>query len=117
MSQTRRFIQPYKIINSTSMAASFNTASIDISNIDDIAIVYEWSGVGLSPIGVIYVEVRNGDECPWSTLDVQPIASIASDSGDDNIMITNVSFQQLRLLYTRTSGSGTLNAWLTGKGR
>jgi hypothetical protein len=97
------------------MAADITTAAVDISNVDDISIVYDWS-LGSSPVGSIIVEVRNG-ESPWSTLDIAPPAAISLNTGNNNIQITNVSFKELRLIYSRTGGSGTLNAWLTGKGR
>jgi hypothetical protein len=115
MSQTRRFIQPYKIIDATSMGANFQTNAIDISNVDDISIVYEWSGA--SCVGTLYVLVRNGETSPWSTLDIQPVAAIATNSGNNNIQITNVSFKEIALQYTRSAGTGTISAWLTGKGR
>lgn len=99
------------------MAITRSSAGIDISNVDDISIVYSWAGVGLLPVGTLFVQVRNGDDCPWTSLDIAPPASIAVDSGDNNIQITNVSFQQLRLIYVASSGGGILNAWLTGKGR
>lgn len=117
MSQTRRFIQPFQIITDWNMIGVRRTDPVDISNIDDISIVYSWAGVGLLPVGTLFVEVRNGDTCPWSTLDVAPPAAIAVDSGNNNIQITNVSFQQLRLVYVASSGGGTLNAFLTAKGR
>lgn len=116
MSQTRRFIQPFQIIENQSMASNITTPFVDISNVDDISIVYEWSA-GSSPVGSITVEVRNGELCPWSVLDIAPPAAISLNSGNNNIQITNVSFKELRLVYERTSGSGTLNAWLTGKGK
>jgi hypothetical protein len=115
MSQTRRFIQPFQVAENWNMLTSTSSAGIDISNVDDISIVYSWTGS--SPVGTLFVQVRNGETCPWTSLDIAPPASIATNSGSNNIQITNVSFQGLRLTYTASSGSGTLNAWLTGKGR
>lgn len=114
MSQTRRFIQPYQVIASGDMSGAIASPSVDISNVDDISIVYEWAGT--SPVGTLFVQVKNGDS-PWSVLDISPPAAISGNSGNNNIQITNVSFKELRLTYTRTSGTGTLNAYLTGKGR
>ena len=114
MSQTRRFIQPYQIVTDGDMSANITSPSVDISNVDDISIVYDW--VGTSPIGTLIVQVKNGDS-PWSQLDISPPASVLNNSGNNNIQITNVSFKELRLAYNHTSGTGTLNAYLTGKGR
>jgi hypothetical protein len=97
------------------MLTSTSSAGIDISNVDDISIVYFWAGS--SPVGTLFVQVRNGGDCPWTNLDIAPPAAIATNSGSNNIQITNVSFQEMRVTYTASSGNGTLNAWLTGKGR
>ena len=114
MSQTRRFIQPYQIIVNESMAVNITSDPLDISNIDNVSIVYDW--VGTSPVGVLYVQVRNGDS-PWSTLTVYPLATISGNTGNDNFQLTEVGFKELRLFYEVTSGVGTMNAYLTGKGR
>lgn len=114
MSQTRRFIQPYRVVEDGNMASNITSDSVDISNIDSVAIVYSWSGV--SPSGTVFIEVKNGDS-PWTTLTVSPLAVISSNTGANNFQLTELSFKELRVYYARTSGTGTLNAYLTAKGR
>lgn len=114
MSQTRRYINPFNVISSGDMSGSITGAEVSIRDVDDIAIVYSWNGT--APVGEVKVYVQNGSS-PWTLLGISPAAVVGGASGANNIMITNVSFEKIRVDYVRTSGTGSLSVVLTGKGR
>lgn len=114
MSQTRRYINPFAAISSGDMSGNITGTVITLRDIDDISAVYSWAGT--APVGEVKVYVQNGTST-FSELDISPPAPVTGASGDNNIMITNVSFEKIRFDYVRTSGTGTLNVIITGKGR
>ena len=67
------------------------------------------------PDGELEVQVKSGNS-GWSVLDLVPsLPAINTASGSLNINITDFSYEQIRLYYNATSGTGTLNAVLTAK--
>lgn len=114
MSQTRRYINPFAAISDGDMSGNITGTEISLRDVDDISAVYYWTGS--SPLGEVKVYVQNGLS-PWTPLGVDPVAAVSGSTGDNNIMITNVSFEKIRFDYVRTSGTGSLNVIMTAKGR
>lgn len=51
----------------------------------------------------------------WTSIPLSPTISASGSSGNDLIDITAISMPFIRMVYTPTGGSGTLNVWLSGK--
>jgi len=111
------------ILSSQSMGASFTSKGVDISKIDLLSIQAVWTGGG-SPTGDFIVQVSNddvalstpdqaGNVVNWSTYPSSTI-SITTD-GDLTYNIANIGYRWVRLKYTRTSGTGTIDAKLVVK--
>ncbi len=91
------------------------SATSDITsvlNLDKASIAIDWSGT--SPVGEIQVEARNGENEPWTVLDIATI-SISGNSGNHRIIFLELPFTDIRLQYISTSGTGSMDAVITSK--
>jgi hypothetical protein len=87
----------------------------NVENVDEASIHISWSGA--SPLGAITVEASNSSDNDfqasnevWEALDFGAPISISGASGSHQLILTAIPFRYLRLVYTATSGSGTLTA-------
>lgn len=101
------------LVTAQSMGASFNSQAIDASAAPLASIQGVWAGGG-SPVGQFKVQVSNDQVdtgaavTNWSDYPGSTIA-IATD-GDIIYNIANLGYRWARLVYTRTSGTATVNA-------
>lgn len=124
MSSTKARLVSKQIIVDGSMTgtATVNSDEIDVSGSDKVAIEASWTG---SPNGAFTVQgaVRltttgasagAGTNFQNITLSSSPTAT--GSPGSHLINLADMGFSKIRLQYVNTSGSGTLNAWITVKG-
>lgn len=113
----------FQLISSGNMASSITSSAQESQYQDNIAIQLIWTG---SPVGAfsIQVSVDYKEDAEkniivagtWSTLTLSN-AITASGSGDNAyIDLNQLSAPYYRIVYTRTSGTGTLNAYVSSKG-
>lgn len=104
-------IYNYKIITDADMSSSITSSpSVDMSRTDGYAVYAKWTG---APVGDIKLQA--------SVDNVNFVDIIDSDSpvnGPGDIMweVTTAFYDKFRVVYTRTSGTGVLNAQINGKG-
>lgn len=107
------------IANPNNLSASFTSNLSSVKNLDYASIHIDWTGT--APVGVITVEARNGDDLnnsardDWYELDMGAPVTISGSSGDHQLVFVYLPFTDIRLVYTRTSGTGTINAFITSK--
>lgn len=107
-----------KIYDAASMGATVNSSGVDVSGAFLGSVQAVWSGGG-SPVGTFTLEVSNDEvSLPssvvnWSTYAGSAVA-IAAD-GDLTYNVANLGYRFVRVKYTRTSGTATLNAQLIYK--
>lgn len=83
---------------------------------DNIGLQISWTG---SPVGTLAVQV-SADQISWISLPTSafvgtyPVPGTSSSPGYLDINQTSAPF--IRLVYTRSSGTGVLNALIVGKG-
>lgn len=114
----------YKINNASSMGASLNSIGVHVSAVDLVSIQAVWSGGG-SPNGTFKIQVSNDDVAEGSAAnpsvnvvnwsDYTGSAVAISADGDLAYNIANFGYRWIRLVYTRTSGTATLNTNLVIK--
>ena len=102
----------------TDMSTSQTSYITSIKNQDKASIFVSWAGT--APDGVLTVEARNrkenmGPDSGWKTLDMGTAIAISGASGDHTLIFNELPFTDLRLVYTRTSGTGTINAFIGSK--
>lgn len=128
MSQRTRF-SPFSVITNGSMSANITSNVTILQSITGVGYSLSWSGS--SPVGTAAVQVSNdysvfpngsvNNAGTWTTLELEVNGSIVSaiditgNTGTAFIEIQKTHAYAIRLVYTRTSGSGTLNAVIMGK--
>jgi len=100
-------LEPYKIVDAGDMSANVTSPETQVKNLDQITYEVVWSGT--SPVGEVTVETQVKDV--WQAIALPTI----SVSGNSGITINSAShFHKLRLVYTATSGIGSLDVSIIG---
>lgn len=135
---TREQIGPYLVIpnaqaspaSTGSMATSITSAPTIVRGVSQISYQVVWSA-GSTPIGAISLQGSNDysidamgnvkNAGTWTTLTFNyngtPVSSVpvTGNSGSGMIDIGSTGMYAMRIVYTRTSGSGTLAVTLNAK--
>lgn len=119
---SKNFLPAYSVINAVSMAASITSSVTDVRYLDNLLYQVIWTG---TPTGTFDLQcsldyqVGSGSTVlnsgTWSSI---PLSSVVNPSGSASntiIYIIEMPAPFLRLVYTRTSGTGTLTAYISGK--
>jgi hypothetical protein len=108
----KRILPADQVITNGDMSQPSITQAIptNIQNMDNVALQLEWTG---APVGTfaIFGSV-NGVNYRQITTNVTPPAG---SPGGTIVDLNQLSFQWIYVQYTKTSGAGTLNAWIAGK--
>lgn len=120
---SRPQFNPYPVIVNGSMAGSITSAVTIIQKLSLVSYSIEWTGT--SPVGEMSVEVSNDysqnadgtvkDAGTWNALPLSAATSVSGNSDNGFIDIDGSAGYALRLVYTRTSGTGTMNAVVSAK--
>jgi flagellar basal body P-ring protein FlgI len=112
MSGRKNSLVQYQVIKGGDGSGDLTGPSTNIQNLDNIGYQINMTG---TMTGVFSVQV-SADNTNWVSLTLNPPLSVASGS-PTNIYadINQISAPWIRLIYTHTSGSGTVNAFITGK--
>lgn len=120
---SRPYLKPFQVITNGSMATSLTSTVTSIGQISQIGYTISWTG---APVGSFDIQVCNNAQFnssgayisgsgSWVSLPLTPAISAAgtADSGYADVIPTSAAF--MRLAFTRVSGTGTLNAFVSGK--
>ena len=122
MSGRKNQLKPFHILKDVSMGANITSAVVGIPYLDNIAVQLNFTG---TPTGTFEIQVSldydqdnqqnilNAGTWVPMTLSPSPIANGSSDK--IVIELNQLGSPWLRIVYNRTSGSGTLNAYITAK--
>jgi hypothetical protein len=97
-------------ITEADMGSNYTGDSVLIGNIDRLSFEVSWTGV---PVGEFFIQVSN-NKSKWVTLPLS-IAVKAEGSADDAFIDIETAAKCIRLIYTRTSGSGEFNTNIYAK--
>ena len=109
----KNVLYQFKMFDAESLSASATSEPTNVANVDYCSIHVEWTGT--SPLGTMTVEVRNGDKDTWYALDFGATIAISGNTGDHQIVLTQMGFTDVRLQYARSSGVGSITATITTK--
>jgi hypothetical protein len=123
MSGRKNTLPPFKVITAGDMSqASLTSLVTDISTLDNIAIEMVFSG---SPTGTFAVQgsldyaqdymgnVTNAGN--WTPLTLSPTPVSSGSAGTILINLNQLAFPYIRTVYTKTSGTGSLTVFISGK--
>lgn len=109
----KNVVKSYKMIDAGDLSGNITSNTTNVINLDKASIHLVWSGS--SPVGVITVEARNGDNDSWYELDFGSAINISGNSGDHQIVFNELPFTSIRVKYAVTSGTGSIDATITAK--
>jgi hypothetical protein len=120
---SRPQLNPFDAILNGDMSGNITSEVTIIQKLSMISYDISWSGS--SPVGVISVEVSNTysqnadgsvrNPGNWTTLTLSAPTNVSGSTGNGFIDIDATAGYAVRLVYTRTSGSGVLNVKGAGK--
>lgn len=117
------FIGPIPAVPlNTSMTTSVNGIPINAQQMSGLGFDISWTG---APVGTFGVEVSNTytqsgqgvveNPGSWNSIVLSTVPAATGTSGSAFINVAEIQGLWLRLTYTATSGTGTLNATVCGK--
>jgi len=123
-------LKPYKVISSGDMSGSLTSAVTIIQKLSMLSYHYSWAGT--SPVGTVSVQVSNDvtldaqgnilNAGTWETLAFTDTTgatvttfAISGSTGNGGVDVCQTAFYAIRTIYTRASGTGTLQATINGK--
>lgn len=115
-------LPPIQVVTSGDMSGSITSQAQYIGYFDNVCIQLDFTGTPTGTFAVevsanhqrnLYGEITNAGDWIALALPTTPTASGAADH--IAIDVNQCSFPYIRVVYTRGSGSGTLNALIGGK--
>lgn len=120
---SRPLLKPFQVITNGDMSADIVSEISIIDNITGVSYAVTWSGS--SPVGTCSVEIsddytENADGSErnpgtWNTMPLSPAPTVSGNTGNGYIDILGTVGYAIRLRYTSTSGTGSMQAIVTGK--
>jgi hypothetical protein len=119
---SRPFLKPHAVIDDGDMSGDITSAVSVINQISGVSYAYSWSGT--SPVGTITAEVSNdysldaaGNVANAGTWNALPGLSgaVSGNTGVGFFDPIITSAYAIRTVFTRTSGTGTLQATIVAK--
>jgi hypothetical protein len=119
MSATPKSFKNQVLVNSVMTGTSTVTSQItNIKNFDNVFYDIQFSG---TPTGTFSVEVSTAYDpltnpnAIFIPLVLSPVPVASGTSGSIGIDVNQEGAQWIKLVYTNISGTGVLNAWVSGK--
>lgn len=105
---------PIWLVNNVSMTTSITSDSIPCQWKDNVGIQVVWTG---TPTGTIDIQVSmDPDNLGWQSVPFDPTPDQpAGSSGSDWYEINQTPAGYVRLVYTASSGTGTMKAKISAK--
>lgn len=119
-----RHLQTQAVITAGSMTgtAVINGIAVNAAHIETASFQANYSA-GSSPIGTLQVQgsndiVVNTGDAPthWANIG-STVAVSGGNSGSVMAPVLNINYDWIRIVYTNTSGTGTLNVNMSARGR
>ena len=106
-----RKASPKRLLTDFDLDTTGNSPAENASALSKFGIQLIWAGV--SPDGSIQMQISNDDGTTWEDRG-SPVTTGGAD-GSGFVEELNVTFELFRFAYTRTSGTGDLQAYMLGR--
>jgi hypothetical protein len=114
---------PVNILVAASLGANITSNPVNIKNQDNVGVQLHWTG---TPVGTFGVQISSNHiqdpvgnvlfEGNWVTLPLSPAITAVGSGDDAYIDLNQMSAQWVKVIYTRTSGTGSVDAVTVAKG-
>lgn len=105
------------MLQGAAASSAQTSAKTNVESMDSASIHIKFSAPNT---GIFTVEARNGvynaheDSVNWYALDFGAVLQITAES-EVQILLKEMPFSEIRLVWTPSAGAGTMNAYLTMK--
>lgn len=116
-------LQPVKIIDAQSMASGITSSAVEIKSQDNVGVQLHWTG---TPTGAFDIQISSNHrqdaegniQVPgnWISLVLNPTITASGSADDAYVDLNQMSALYMRIVYARSSGTGTLDAYVVAKG-
>lgn len=106
-----KIISPFKLFDATSLGADIQSQPLDVSRLIYMSIAFDYTG---APTGSFRFQVRNGSS-GWCDVNAYTV-TLTGSPGSEIVTVDICPWQQVRLSYLFTSGTGTVTATVFAKG-
>jgi len=113
----------FQLIKNASMTGAITSAAVETKQQDNIGIQFNWTG---TPTGTFSVMVsldhkqdaQGNVTVPgnWIPLTLSPAITATGSANTAYVDLNQLSAAYIQVVYTPTSGTGTLNVFIGGKG-
>lgn len=120
---SRPVLKPFSVVKNGNMAAQIISKPTIVNMLSMLS--YDISWTGTSPMGAITVQVSNTyaenaagvvqTAGNWTTLTLSSTTNVATNTGNGFIDVDATAGYAMRLVYTPTSGTGTMQVVVHGK--
>ena len=107
----KNVIKPKHLVIAGSMSGDITSDPVDVLYSDNVGVQLVFTG---TPTGNFYVQ-GTIDGSTWTALDFGTIPTAAGAAGDHLLNMNNLPYQQIRVFYDRSSGTGTLDVYVMAK--
>jgi hypothetical protein len=119
----KNFLEPHVSVSAGDMSLATITSDVTcIKFLDNLGIQLSWTG---SPVGTFDVQVSNdysdgkgaskANAGTWSSLGLNPPVSASGSAADAYLQLQQICAPYIRVVYTKTSGTGSLTVVISGK--
>lgn len=98
---------------SLSMGATGDGTAVNIEDVKNFSAEVSWSGGDGTTAGTFKLQASNTGSF-WDDI-TGATATVAAGSGNDMIYVPDSSYRYVRIVYTRTGGTGTAQVTYFGK--
>lgn len=120
---SRPLAKPYPVVINGNMASTITSSPTIIDQLSMIGYEVNWSGT--APSGIVSIQVSNTYQQnidgsvrvagSWNTLTLSSVPTLSGNTGTGFIDLDQLSGFAVRLVYTPTSGTGTMNVVVSAK--
>ncbi len=122
MSSTKRVLEKAQLLTAEDMSVDITSPVFICRFLDNVGIQLDWTG---APVGTFAVQTSTDHEEDnqgnvsvagnWITIPLSATITASGSPDDAKIAINQIDGAYLRLVYTATSGTGSLNMFINGK--
>ena len=107
----KNFLNPHKIVSAGNMASNITSATVDVRYLDNISIQLNFTG---TPTGTFAVK-GSVDNSTFTALNLSETPSATGSAATLLLDLNQLSVPYINVIYMATSGTGSLDVWVSGK--
>lgn len=119
---SKNFLSPVKVIDAGDMSQATITSSVtDIRYLDNVSIQCIFTGTPTGSFALegsldyLRVNAQVTNSGTWTPITLSSTPAASGSAGNILLDLNQLSFPYIRIVYTKSSGTGVLNVYISGK--